>query len=226
MKSAIEYELVRSKRKTLAIQVTLQAQVVVRAPLRLPKREIDAFVLQKEEWIAGSLAEVRRRMKAREEQRFEGRLLLLGREFPVESGAWVTFDGARFTVTHSGFDAAKPALETLYRKLAAEIIGERVRCYSARMGVTPLHVKINGAKGRWGSCSGQNGLNFSWRLILAPLESVDYVVVHELAHIRQHNHSSRFWQAVGEVLPDYQNRRQQLKAMQQRLMLQSGWVES
>ena len=85
------------------------------------------------------------------------------------------------------------------------------------MGVTPIAVKINSAMRRWGSCSSRMSLNFSWRLIMADDAIIDYVVVHELAHIKEMNHSARFWAVVESVLPDFRERKRKLKELQSRL---------
>lgn len=97
------------------------------------------------------------------------------------------------------------------RARAAEIIPKRVEYYAKEMGVQPMGIKITSAKTRFGSCSGKNSLCFSWRLLLYPPEAVDYVVVHELAHIREKNHSPAFYAVVASVLPDYKAREQLLK---------------
>lgn len=97
------------------------------------------------------------------------------------------------------------------RARAAEIIPKRVEYYAKEMGVQPIGIKITSAKTRFGSCSGKNSLCFSWRLLLYPPEAVDYVVVHELAHIREKNHSPAFYAVVASVLPDYKAREQLLK---------------
>jgi len=92
-----------------------------------------------------------------------------------------------------------------------------VEHYAGLMSASPTAVKINGAKTRWGSCSAKKSLNFSWRLVMADDSVIDYVVVHELAHITEMNHSARFWAIVAGVLPDYKERQKQLKALQKRL---------
>ena len=99
-----------------------------------------------------------------------------------------------------------PEQEREYRRRAAEILPQRVAHYAPQMGVTPAGVKITSARTRFGSCSGKNSLCFSWRLMLYPPDAVDYVVVHELAHIRHHNHSRDFWAFVESVMPDYRAR--------------------
>lgn len=97
------------------------------------------------------------------------------------------------------------------RARAAEIIPKRVEYYAKIMGVQPAGIRITSAKTRFGSCSGKNSLCFSWRLMLYPFDAVDYVVVHELAHIREKNHSAAFYAVVASVLPDYKAREQLLK---------------
>ena len=99
------------------------------------------------------------------------------------------------------------------RACAEETIPQRVAFYAKIMGVQPSGIKITSAKTRFGSCSGKNSLCFSWRLMLYPPEAVDYVVVHELAHIREKNHSPAFYAVVAAVLPDYKAREQLLKLM-------------
>ncbi|MBE6807694.1 MAG: M48 family metallopeptidase [Ruminococcaceae bacterium] len=166
----IEYRLVRSTRRTLGLEVTSDLEVVVRAPLRLPQREIDRFVQQHEGWIAQKLAVQQRR-----------------RENAVDW--WVT-----------------PEQEQALRAQAKAYLPGRVAHYAAWMGVTPTGFKVTGAKKRLGSCSGKNSLCFSWRVMLYPPEAIDYVVVHELAHIRHHDHSRDFWACVAQVMPDYRER--------------------
>ena len=98
-----------------------------------------------------------------------------------------------------------------YKERALEIITERVNHFSAQYGFQPKQVKISSAKTRWGSCSANGTLNFTWRLIMSPLSVIDYVVVHELAHLRVRNHSRKFWQVVESIDPDYKTKRKWLR---------------
>ena len=111
----------------------------------------------------------------------------------------------------------KPTIIRLYKLIAKQFLKLKAAKYAAAMCVTPAAVRINSAKTRWGSCSGRNSLNFSWKLMMADEEVIDYVVVHELAHIKEHNHSPRFWAAVAEVIPDYSARKLRLKVLQEKL---------
>ena len=107
--------------------------------------------------------------------------------------------------------AAHPELEAAYRKKARTQLEARAAYYAGLMGVTYNRIAIRAARTRWGSCSAQGNLNFHWKLILMPPEVLDYVVVHELAHRKEMNHSARFWAEVERILPDYKRRRKWLK---------------
>lgn len=169
----LTYKLKRSQRKTLAIRITGELEIVVYAPLRLNKTEIDAFVDKNQSWINNNLAKQR----------------LYNQKHPPLS----------------------PAQIKELKEMAAQYIPPKVAFYSSLMELVPAAVKINQAKTRYGSCSGKNSLNFSCFLMQYPLEAIDYVVVHELAHIAYKNHSKDFYALVSSVLPDYQERRQLLK---------------
>lgn len=211
----MEYRLIRSKRRTLAICIERDGGITVRAPLHMAKSTVEGFVTEKADWIK----EKSTLMAAREAQRKDFRigegstLPLLGREYPVLSGKSFAFDGSRFSVCEGDFDTLKPQLVGLYRSLAGNYIPQRVTHISGLTGWTPSGVRIGAANTSWGSCSGKNSLNFTWKLVLAPPELVDYVVVHELAHTVEHNHSARFWKLVERVLPDYKQRRAQLRTL-------------
>ncbi len=106
-----------------------------------------------------------------------------------------------------------PEQEAALRRQAQQVIPERVAYYAARMGLTPAGVRITGARTRFGSCSSQNRLCFSWRLMQYPPQAVDYVVVHELAHIRHHDHSPEFYALVARYMPDYRQRQALLRTL-------------
>lgn len=169
----MDYTLVRSDRRTLAVQITREGAVVVRAPRRLPLGEIQRFVDARAEWIEIHAAECRARSAAHPEPDEAARAALIGR--------------------------------------ARSYLPGRVAHYAAVMGLYPTGITITGARGRFGSCSPKNRLCFSWRLMRFPDAAVDYVVVHELAHIAQKNHGPGFHALVSSVLPDWKARRALLR---------------
>lgn len=217
----IDYTLTRSKRKTIAIYVR-EGMVEVRAPLKTPIRDIDKFVALKEQWILEKLAKLNRQATKRESfvlsygdcVTYRGRLI----EIVAVAGKRSDFDGERFCIPPNlSSEEIKHNCIKIYKQLAKYDLTQKTQWYSRIMSVTPNAIKINSAKTRWGSCSNKKSLNFSWRLIMASDDVIDYVVVHELAHILQLNHSKKFWSIVESVLPDYKLRQKRLKELQHRL---------
>lgn len=215
----LPYELLRSKRKTLTVTVTEQGTIQVRAPLRLSEKQVRAFVEKHHDFLLKTAAE--RQSAWQEKQSFsvtEGdSLMLFGREYPVRFSEKSRFTGECFEIPQGGFETVKGDIVREYKRLAKLWILKRVADLSRQIGVVPQAVRVNSAKTRWGSCSGKNTLNFSWRLILADPDTIDYVIIHELCHIRHHNHSPAFWQMVAGFVPDYRSFQQRLKCLSERL---------
>jgi len=217
----MDYNLIRSTRKTCAIYVR-NGMVEVRAPLRMLKSDIDKFVDSKEKWITDNLEKSKKKAEQRSnfELRYGDMILYRGKQYPIiaKSSNRVGFDNQSFYMpTNLSPEQIKHACVQIYRMLTKRDLTEKVLDFTKQMGVMPTAVKINGAKTRWGSCSAKKNLNFSWKLIMADDDVIDYVVVHELAHIEEMNHSERFWAVVEGVLPDYRQRKERLKVLQQKL---------
>ncbi|MDF3001857.1 MAG: metal-dependent hydrolase [Bacillota bacterium] len=179
----MEYNLVRSKRKTLALYVRQDGSLEVRSPLKTSKRYIEDFIKQKQDWITTTRSKLSERQETKK------------------------------TVQISAADAAR------YKKQAKEYLQHKCRYYSQLMGLIPSAVRINSAKTRWGSCNGRGEINFTFRLIFAPEELIDYVVVHELAHLKEMNHSASFWAVVEQTMPDYRERRKRMREYQHQVEL-------
>lgn len=221
----MDYTLTRTNRKTIALYVR-DGSVEVRAPLKMPKRNIDYFVASKENWIMDKLIKLSEQSRRRESFNLDyGSLVTYrGSDYPIEAkdGNRVGFEDGRFYMPPnltSGQIIA--ACVQIYRMLAKRDLTEKAIFFAEQMSVMPDAVKINGAKTRWGSCSSKKSLNFSWRLIMAGDDVIDYVVVHELAHLTEMNHSARFWAIVEGVLPDYSKRRARLSELQKRLAVEN-----
>lgn len=200
--------LVRSRRKTLALVVRPDGTLEVRAPLKIPEMRIREFVEQHATWIAKHQERARRHARPPIRRYAEGEEYpFLGRSFPLEivprQRSALTFDGVSFRLAKSALPKAKEAFVRWYKAQALEILSERVKSFAARHGFTYQKIRISSARTRWGSCSSKGTLSFTWRLVMAPPETVEYVVVHELVHTKIHDHSKKFWAAVAEILPEY-----------------------
>ena len=215
--------IIHTKRKTIALIVESDGSIVVRAPLRMTGQAILQFVEGHAEWVGKRLAEIRLSAPVLPQQYQPGQnFLYLGREYPLEivpaqQKKLVLED--RFKLTDLGLKGAELVFQQWYRQQAGLMIPERVKFYADKYAFQYRSVRISSARTRWGSCSSRGVLSFSWRLILTPIELVDYVVVHELAHTVQHNHSKRFWKLVEEIFPDYRERRRRLRQFGEQVLV-------
>lgn len=216
-------QIIRSTRKTLAVIVKSNGSVIVRAPLRASDKAIREFIEEHKEWIAKKRAEALATLPREPRQYVPGETFMyLGNSYSLE----IVKGQKKPLLLEDGFKLAEPAqskaklaFERWYRAQAKEILTAQVEHYAGQFGFQYKKIGITSARTRWGSCSANGSLNFSWRLILAPMEAVDYVIVHELVHTLHHNHSRRFWKKVETILPDYKERRKWLRRNGQQLVL-------
>lgn len=166
-------------------------------PGAFPTGRIERILKEKQGWIIRKYAQMRERTE-------RGAKDTASRPGGDEKGG--PEDGGRLSVRH--LDAGQ---RQHYAELAKAKLTEQTALYAAKMHVSPRRITIRDQKTRWGSCSSKGNLNFNWRLILMPEEILDYVVVHELAHLKEMNHSQTFWAVVERTLPDYKVRRKWLK---------------
>ena len=169
----MEYTLIRSKRKTVALQINANGELIVRAPMRFSERKIKKLIEEHSKWIEKKAAEsIVRKMNHPE---------LSEKEI------------------------------TAYKKQARALLPALTEKYAATMGVNYGTVKITSAQKRFGSCSGKNNICYSYILMQYPIEAIEYVVVHELAHTVHHDHSRAFYDLIAKYLPDYKQREKMLK---------------
>jgi len=213
----IDYAIIRrAKRKTLSIVIRPNNDIEVLAPSRMPTALIHELVHNKHDWIQKKLTfnnNVRAPYQAK--LFIEGELFdLLGKTYPLSligrpSDTHIS-DGKLITTSESA-DKIKTRLTRWYRKMAKEHIQQRCSHFSPTVGRTPTLVGIKNYKSRWGSCHHDGRVYFNWRLMMAPAWVLDYVIVHELCHLIQPNHSKAFWHEVARTMPDYQQAQTWLK---------------
>jgi predicted metal-dependent hydrolase len=208
--------LVRSRRKTVALVIERDGRLTVRAPLRLSVPRIQEFVDSHADWIAKNLARLQAAPPLPAQRYADGETLpYLGQAYPLSivpaRRPALTFDGVSFRLAKSSLPGAAGTFEAWYKQQARLFLAERVPAIAAKHGFRFQKIRISSARTRWGSCSSRGTLSFTYRLIKAPAEVVDYVILHELVHTQIHNHSKTFWNKVGELMPDYKRRLAWLK---------------
>ncbi len=205
--------VIYSKRKTLSISIDAFGRLTVRAPRQYSQARIEVFLQEKEDWILRKKAERTGAGIQLPPENLDGyKLLLLGKKCEIRliSGKNVGYDKEENFL----YLPEKNARERLVKWLKenAKRIFEQVTAEQAKkMGLTYKSVTVTSARGRWGSCSAENALRYSFRLLYAPKEVIEYVVVHELSHVKHKNHSREFWQEVERYVPDWKAKRKWLK---------------
>ena len=206
------YKIVRSKRKSVALVIDNEANLIVKAPLQMEDSTIEELVCKKRRWIN----EKQRQISAFGEK-YSPVVVDTGESLMYLGNSYTIIKSDTLSISLSGHELIIPneyGMDDLIHWLKDEalyVISERVSRYSGMMGITHGDVRLSDAKRRWGSCSSKNHLNFAWRLIMCPLSAIDYVVVHELSHIIYKNHSPSFWANVKTILPTYEEEQEWLR---------------
>ncbi len=209
-------KLVRSSRKTIALIIQPDGTLMVRAPLRMSDVRIRAFVEDHAEWVTKTRAKVRSAVRAEEKRYAEGELFpFMGQSYPLKivprQRPYLKFDYRAFTISKTALPKAKEVFIKWYENAAALNLLFRTSQLATSYHYGFKRIRISSARTRWGSCSTSGTISFTYRLIMAPPEVVDYVIIHELVHTKIHNHSKTFWRRVEQIMPDYKARQSWLK---------------
>lgn len=207
----------KSNRRSSAIQIYPDCRVVISVPLFFTDSEIQKFIDQKKNWMETHLKRFAKLPQPRKK-----REMVTGETFPVLGEEFrlqlITSKTPAISIHSNGIlilakhqTQAKILLQEWYQVKAAQVFRERTEQYSRRLGVNPSSVTIKNYKSRWGACNIQGEIYYNWRLAMAPLHIIDYVVVHELCHLKEYNHSKRFWAHVASVFPEYKSAKKWLR---------------
>lgn len=223
----INYRIIRSRRKTIALIIDPEKGIIVRAPERMTDEQIGEFVKSKASWITKKREEIKRAKSLSRAKEFVNgeKLPFLGKQYEIEMIESEDIKGAEIILKDGKFQIRIPSnlerdnrreiikreLIEWYKREARIKYKERVELYKNKLNVDFNKIYIRDQKTRWGSCSSKGNLNFNWRLIMAPLPVMDYIVVHELAHLIHPNHGRDFWRLVESVIPDYIEKKEWLK---------------
>lgn len=204
-------EIIRTKRRTIALIVERDGRLIVRAPLRAKEDAINQFIKQKEKWILKKQADVKAYYPPFVQKEYvngEG-FWFLGQIHKlqiVDEKEPNLYLNGNFRLAKVTLHKADSVFEKWYRKQAYQVMVGRVQWYAAKHGYQYKQIKITSARTRWGSCNSRGTLSFTWRLVMAPIPVIDYVVIHELVHLQVKNHSKKFWSRVGVIMPDYEQK--------------------
>jgi predicted metal-dependent hydrolase len=226
LKTDTSFHVIHSRRKTIALIIGRDGKLVVRAPYHATQAQILAFIEQKAGWIHRKQSESLQRLAQTAARQFISgeSFLYLGNAHPLEivdrSHTPLSLENGQFIITKTALPRAREVFIAWYKKQALQVFEERATIFASRYHLIYQQIKITSARTRWGSCSSSSTLSFTWRLVMAPLPVIDYVIVHELAHLVEKNHSSKFWSRVAAMMSDYAKYVKWLKANGYQLTLE------
>lgn len=205
----------RSKRKTLSLSVMKDGAIIVKAPLSMQESVINKFIEEKQGWIKEKLAIVNKTNNKFEDIIKYKAFLLYGNKYGLllaDTKKIETNDKFQILVPNKTEpEKILKQLKAWYKKVAKKILQDRLKFIEEHIRLKSNSMRINDSKGRWGSCNSRGIISFNWRVILLPPQIIDYVIVHELCHLVEMNHSKKFWGLVGRFLPNFEASKKLIK---------------
>ncbi|MCK9473745.1 SprT family zinc-dependent metalloprotease [Sulfurimonas sp.] len=220
----IDYELIRSKRKSIGITIERDAKVVVNAPLDLDNKEIEKHVHKKRVWIWEKLAIKKSIIDNIASKKFVSgeSFSYLGRNYRfqiVEGNSELKLKNGWFVLGQKKQPKSKEIFKAWYSEHLKTKIDERLESICKMANILKPDFKIMELGFRWGSCTKDGVLNFNWKIAMAPIGVIDYIIVHEIVHLKEHTHNEKFWKEVGKIMPNYAEKKEWLKAQGKGLSL-------
>jgi hypothetical protein len=207
-------QIIKSSRKTISLTVLKDGSVVVRVPSRISGEQIRQFVMQKQDWLVSKVSAIKSNQDRYADVLSYNKFLLYGNMYALARA-----DVAQFEIHNGTILCPKKlpenkilhALTLFYKRKAKEVLIARMEQLQTQMKLSPSGIKISNSKGRWGSCNSNGIITLNWRVIMLPPSTIDYVLVHELCHLVEMNHSKRFWDLVTAFLPNNSAERKAIK---------------
>ncbi len=198
--------ITRSNRSTLALSILKDGQIVVKAPMRLSSESIQRFIYEKQGWIMQKLAIIEGNKQKYDDVISYRKFMLFGNKYDLKIANVKKIETGKNETTiyfPSGIDNDKilPKLKAWYKKQAKMVLEERVNYLCSKLRLTPSGMRISDSKGRWGACNSRGVISFNFRVVMLEPVIIDYVIIHELCHLVEMNHSKRFWNLVSSFMP-------------------------
>lgn len=226
----IELNVIYKKRKTFGIYIDVYGNIEARVPKNTNESQILQMVEEKFEWIYKKSNEMKERTKGFQKKTYlQGEMFMyLGNEYPIQIIETIELDKNNASIEEGILKVyvktyedkqVQEALKRFYYQKGKALINKRILYYQQKLKVKPKSFKLSSNKSNWGTCNSKGELTFNWRLIMAPIEVIDYVVVHEMCHLLHMNHDRSFWRLVGKILPNYEAYQNWLKDSNWKMVL-------
>lgn len=206
--------IIIAKRKTLSLEVLPNGNLQLKVPRKLSQSELENIIHKHRRWIQKRKLNFKENNYTPKNFNEGEEIILLGQKFTLKFQNGVKYpkiEEHSIIIDNTFYSDLKSFFVYWYRNFALDFFKKRAAIYSQKMGLKYNAIKVSNAQTRWGSCSSLGNINLSWRLIMADIKVIDYVVIHELAHLAQPNHSPKFWAIVEKIQPEYKTHRKWLK---------------
>lgn len=207
-------KIIYSNRKSFGLEIDDMGVFVLRVPKKATEKEIKEVLVEKKRWIVSKKTKAKTKKPLVYSYDDSDEYFFLGKKYPLRYDyidESLNFDGEKFVVDYVSKEKTQEILTNWYKDKALKISAFLTDKYADKLGIKHKKVKITSAKTRWGSCSTKKNININWRLVLAPLQVLEYVIAHEVAHLKYMDHSSKFWDTVEELQPQYKTYKKWLK---------------
>ena len=219
----LHYQLERRQRRTVGLKIT-QTGLVIHAPKRISQSQLEDIIVQKADWVLRKLASITANRIPEIQWQHGEQLLFLGNAITLTiehntRSKVVEYEPGVLQLAMPNQDEMLIARKVVqwYKKQAITDFTRRLEIFSSKLGVKFTSLTLSNAASRWGSCNSKKEIRLNWRLLQAPPHIINYVVCHELAHIKEMNHSAKFWATVASIFPDYKAAEKELKALSPQL---------
>lgn len=208
--------ITRSNRRTLSLAVLKDGKIVIKAPLKMSMESINQFVFEKQKWIREKLSIIEHNNEKFQDIITYRKFLLYGNQYSIKLGdvkkiEVVSSDMSIYIPRTTPEDKIIYKLKNWYKKTAKTVIEDRLKYISGLIKLAPNSIRISDSKGRWGACSSTGNISFNYRVIMLEPSIIDYVIVHELCHLVEMNHSKRFWNIVNSFMPSASKQKTKIK---------------
>ena len=219
----MDYTVIRTRNRKMSLTVDSDLNIKVKAPLFVSEEQIDSFVKKNEKWIKDRIDRITEMNKSLSLKPVTAPFI--GEDIAIRR--WdrrkTALSGGELYIRDDEPEKERAAIIRWYRDQAENLLNKRTAYWSEKIGDHPEKVRVSSARKRWGSCSSTGTVSYSWRLITAPASCIDYVIIHELCHIRNMDHSPEFWARVRTWCPEYEKQKKILESCSKKLM-KEGWM--
>ena len=214
---SLKYSVIKSKRKTISLTLERNNDIVIKAPIEASHEKIEEFFIKKQIWIYTKLEEKKYLINCPDKKDFVDWewFYYLWRMYKLklvdEVDFKLRFYKNRFELNRQYINSAKELFIDFYKKKFNEKIYSKIKNKYLEYWLDVKKISVKELGNRWGSCTNDNKLNFHWKVMLAPISVIEYIIIHELCHIKEKNHSSRFWDILARYMPKFEEYKEWLK---------------